>query len=75
MHVLDGMYQGFYLTTSGTPGNPITFQFGKVDRDAAGKVTGVYVRRVGQRPVLLVGALLRWELEKIRRVASETATP
>jgi len=37
--------------------------------------TGVYVRRVGQRSVLLVGALLRWELEKLRRVVSETATP
>jgi uncharacterized protein DUF4340 len=37
--------------------------------------TGVYVRLAGQRPVLLVGALLRWELEKVRRVASETATP
>ena len=37
--------------------------------------TGVYVRLGGERPVLLVGALLRWELEKLRRVASETATP
>jgi hypothetical protein len=37
--------------------------------------TGVYVRRAGQRPVLLIGALLRWELEKLRRVASETAAP
>jgi hypothetical protein len=26
VHVLDGSYQGFYLTTSGTPGNPITFR-------------------------------------------------
>ncbi len=25
VHVLDGSYQGFYLTTSGTAGNPITF--------------------------------------------------
>jgi len=25
VHVLDGQYQGFYLTTSGAPGNPITF--------------------------------------------------
>jgi hypothetical protein len=25
VHVLDGEYQGFYLTTSGTPGSPITF--------------------------------------------------
>jgi hypothetical protein len=37
--------------------------------------TGVYVRRSTQRPVLLIGALLRWELEKVRRVVSETATP
>ena len=37
--------------------------------------TGVYVRRVGERRVLLVGALLRWELEKLRRVVSKTATP
>jgi hypothetical protein len=29
-----------------TKGNGITFQFGKVDRDAMGKVTGVYVRRI-----------------------------
>jgi hypothetical protein len=26
VHVLDGSYQGFYLETSGTPGNPITFK-------------------------------------------------
>lgn len=26
VHVLDGSYQGFYLTTSGTPGAPITFR-------------------------------------------------
>jgi hypothetical protein len=25
VHVLDGSYQGFYLTTSGAPGSPITF--------------------------------------------------
>jgi hypothetical protein len=37
--------------------------------------TGVYVRRVGTTSVLLVGALLRWELEKLRRVASTTRTP
>lgn len=37
--------------------------------------TGVYVRRIGQPNVLLVGALLRWELEKLRRVASTTAPP
>ena len=33
--------------------------------------TGVYVRRMGQRPVLLVGALLHWELEKLRRGVEE----
>jgi hypothetical protein len=37
--------------------------------------TGVYVRRVGQPPVLLVGALLHWELEKLRRVVSTTTSP
>jgi hypothetical protein len=26
VHVLDGSYQGFYLETSGTAGNPITFK-------------------------------------------------
>jgi hypothetical protein len=26
VHVLDGSYQGFYLTTSGAPGSPITFK-------------------------------------------------
>src|SRR5205085_8796531 len=26
VHVLDGGYQGFYLETAGTPGNPITFK-------------------------------------------------
>src|SRR2546426_1812667 len=26
VHVLDGSYQGFYLTTSGAPGTPITFK-------------------------------------------------
>jgi hypothetical protein len=37
--------------------------------------TGVYVRRVGEPSVLLVGALLRWELEKIRRVFPATVPP
>ncbi len=37
--------------------------------------TGVYVRQAGRPPVLLVGALLQWELEKLRRVASATALP
>ena len=37
--------------------------------------TGLYVRRRGEPAVLLVGALLRWELEKVRRVAFETAAP
>jgi len=37
--------------------------------------TGVYVRRVGQRPVLLVGALLRWELEKLRRGVEKLTMP
>jgi hypothetical protein len=37
--------------------------------------TGVYVRRKGEPPVLLVGSLLRWELEKLRRVVSTTAEP
>jgi len=37
--------------------------------------TGVYVRRVGQRPLLLVGALLRWELEKLRRGVEKRSMP
>lgn len=37
--------------------------------------TGVYVRRVGEPSVLLVGALLRWELEKLRRVFPATVPP
>jgi hypothetical protein len=37
--------------------------------------TGVYVRRVGQRPVLLVGALLRWELEKLRGGVEKRSMP
>jgi hypothetical protein len=37
--------------------------------------TGVYIRRVGQRPVLLVGALLRWELEKLRRGVEKRSMP
>jgi hypothetical protein len=36
VHVLDGSYQGFYLTTSGTPGNPITFRA----EGAAAQITG-----------------------------------
>jgi hypothetical protein len=31
--------------------------------------TGLYVRRVGERRVVLVGAVLRWELEKLRDAA------
>jgi hypothetical protein len=37
--------------------------------------TGVYVRRSGEPSVLLVGALLRWELEKLRRVFPATVPP
>jgi hypothetical protein len=37
--------------------------------------TGVYVRRSGQPAVILVGALLRWEIEKLRRVVSTTVPP
>lgn len=37
--------------------------------------TGMYVRRIGSDSVLLVGALLRWELEKLRRVVSTTSPP
>jgi hypothetical protein len=37
--------------------------------------TGVYVRRIGEPAVLLVGALLRWEIEKLRRVVSTTSLP
>jgi hypothetical protein len=32
--------------------------------------TGVYVRRNGSAEILLVGALLHWELEKLRRIAT-----
>lgn len=31
--------------------------------------TGLYVRRAGERRVVLVGAVLRWELEKLRDAA------
>jgi len=31
--------------------------------------TGVYARRAGRREVMLVGAVLAWELEKVRRAA------
>jgi hypothetical protein len=31
--------------------------------------TGLYVRRKGEREVVMVGALLRWELEKLRDAA------
>ena len=37
--------------------------------------TGVYVRRSNEPSVLLVGALLRWELGKLRRVVSTTSPP
>lgn len=37
--------------------------------------TAVYVRRQGEPSVLLVGALLRWEIEKLRRVVSTTSAP
>jgi hypothetical protein len=33
--------------------------------------TGLYARRIGSREVLLVGALLRWELEKLQAHAPE----
>jgi hypothetical protein len=37
--------------------------------------TAMYVRQLGQSRVLLVGALLRWELEKLRRVPSAPVQP
>lgn len=37
--------------------------------------TAVYVRRFGQPSVLLVGAVLRWEVEKLRRAVSATREP
>jgi hypothetical protein len=37
--------------------------------------TALYVRRAGSPAVLLVGALLRWEVEKLRRDDSAGAVP
>jgi len=37
--------------------------------------TGMYVRQSGQGQVLLVGSLLRWELEKLRRAAAASPPP
>jgi hypothetical protein len=37
--------------------------------------TGVYARRIGATDVLLVGSLLRWELDKLRSVRQGTGTP
>lgn len=37
--------------------------------------TAMYVRQHGQDRVLLVGGLLHWELEKLRRVPTTTAQP
>ena len=37
--------------------------------------TGVYARRAGTADVLLVGSLLRWELDKLRSARESTATP
>jgi hypothetical protein len=37
--------------------------------------TGVYARRIGAADVLLVGSLLRWELDKLRSAREATATP
>jgi hypothetical protein len=36
--------------------------------------TGLYVRRVGEQRVVLVGAVLRWELEKLRDAAPPDET-
>ncbi len=37
--------------------------------------TGVYARRFGAADVLLIGSLLRWELDKLRSARGATATP
>jgi hypothetical protein len=37
--------------------------------------TGSYARRAGQQDVLLVGALLRWELDKLRSASNVTQQP
>ena len=37
--------------------------------------TGVYARRAGTADVLLVGSLLRWELDKLRSARESTTTP
>jgi hypothetical protein len=37
--------------------------------------TGVYARRTGTADVLLVGSLLRWELDKLRSARESTTTP
>jgi hypothetical protein len=37
--------------------------------------TGVYARRAGSADVLLVGSLLRWELDKLRSARESTTTP
>ena len=37
--------------------------------------TGVYARRAGTADVLLVGSLLRWELEKLRSARESKTTP
>ena len=37
--------------------------------------TGVYARRAGTADVLLVGSLLRWELDKLRSARETTKTP
>jgi len=56
---------GTALILSGADGPVLELQIG--DRNPAW--TGMYVRRVGSAEVLVVGALLHWELQKIRAAA------
>jgi len=58
-----------HLTLAGADGRPlVALELG--ERNPAG--TGLYARRAGESAVLLMGALLGWELEKLRHAAPGT---
>ena len=65
VHVLDGGYQGFHLETSGTPGNPITFEAEgpSVPGQPPHTHKGTYLRRA-----------VRWDADKTSAVIGPMAS-
>jgi hypothetical protein len=77
VHVQDGQYEGFYLTTSGTPGDPITFvaEGTAVEITADNPVTPDGINLEGASHVVLDGFVVNGRTRAgIRAVTAEFVT-